>query len=190
MVRVISGSAGGLKLKTAESAETRPTLDRVKEAMFSILTPYIKGRNVLDLFAGSGALGIEALSRGAEHGCFNDIDRACAGLVKENLKHTGLDGKALVNTGHYAKALGRFRDEKRSFGLILLDPPYGAELYEDAVLTIERYGLFDTECVIMCEHRREKPLPDEIGGFKAFRHREYGTVGLTFYKRGGDEIGD
>ncbi len=188
MVRVISGSAGGLKLQTADSPETRPTLDRVKESMFSILSPYISRRQVLDLFAGSGALGIEALSRGAEYCCFNDIDRRCADLVRSNLKHTGLEEAALVTDFSYSRALKRYRDDKRCFGLVLLDPPYDANLYENTILTAERYGLLDRDCVIMCEHRRDAELPRTIGGFSLFKRREYGTVGLSFYRRGGNDI--
>lgn len=190
MVRVISGSAGGLKLKTLDSDETRPTLDRVKEAMFSILTPFIPGRRVLDLFSGSGALGIEALSRGAAYCCFNDIDRRCAAVIRENIAHTRFEDRSQVLSETFMNALSTLRAEGQKFGLLLLDPPYGGGQYEKAILTAERYGLFDDDCVIMCEHSRDVPFPDRMGGSVCFRRKEYGTVGLTFYMKGGEEIGD
>lgn len=188
MVRVIAGTAGGLKLKTLDSEDTRPTLDRVKEAMFSILGPYLRGSTVLDLFAGSGALGIEALSRGAEYCRFNDGSRKCAEIIRQNIARTSFDDRASVSCEPYLKALERMGQEGLRFDLVLLDPPYGANYYIDAILTAERYRLFAPGCVIMCEHRSNAPLPDAIGGSEAFKRKEYGTVGLTFYKKGDDEI--
>ncbi|MBP5633066.1 MAG: 16S rRNA (guanine(966)-N(2))-methyltransferase RsmD [Clostridia bacterium] len=188
MIRVIAGTAGGLKLKTLDSEDTRPTLDRVKEAMFSILAPYLRGTAVLDLFAGSGALGIEALSRGADHCRFNDGSRKCVDIIKQNIAHTSFAEKAEVTCETYGKAIERLGREGVKFDVVLLDPPYGANYYEDAILNAERYGLFAGNCVIMCEHRSDMPLPDAIGGVEAFKRKEYGTVGLTFYKKGDDEI--
>ena len=188
MVRVIAGSAGGLKLKTIDDIRTRPTLDRVKESMFSMLQPYLSGKTVLDLFAGSGSLGIEALSRGAEYCLFNDADRRCAELIRQNLEHTHLAGSAEVTAEKYGALLERLgcgggggAGDPRRFGLILLDPPYGANYYEDVILSVTRYGLFDPDCVIMCEHSRESELPAAIGAFGAVKSRGYGTVGLTMY---------
>ena len=197
MVRVIAGSAGGLKLKTIDDARTRPTLDRVKEPMFSMLAPYLAGKAVLDLFAGSGGLGIEALSRGAASCLFNDADRRCAELIRQNLAHTHLADNAEVTAEKYDRLLERLagavdsgnasgngsggKPGPRRFGLILLDPPYGANYYENVILCVTRYGLFDPDCVIMCEHSRGNELPDEIGAFGAVKRRGYGTVGLTMY---------
>jgi 16S rRNA (guanine(966)-N(2))-methyltransferase RsmD len=181
MVRVIAGSAGGLKLKTIDDMRTRPTLDRVKEPMFSMLAPFLAGKAVLDLFAGSGGLGIEALSRGAASCLFNDADRRCAELIRQNLEHTHLAANAEVTAEKYDRLLERLAGAHRRFGLILLDPPYGANYYENVILCVTRYGLFDPDCVIMCEHSRGNELPDEIGAFSAVKRRGYGTVGLTMY---------
>ena len=181
MVRVIAGSAGGLKLKTIDDMRTRPTLDRVKEPMFSMLAPFLAGKAVLDLFAGSGGLGIEALSRGAASCLFNDADRRCAELIRQNLEHTHLAANAEVTAEKYDRLLERLAGGPRRFGLILLDPPYGANYYENVILCVTRYGLFDPDCVIMCEHSRGNELPAEIGAFSAVKRRGYGTVGLTMY---------
>ncbi len=186
MVRVIAGTAGGLKLKTIDSDRTKPTLDRVKESMFSILSPFIAGRDVLDLFAGSGALGIEALSRGAAYCCFNDRDRKCGETVRYNIDRAGMTDRAEISCGNYRHALGEYAAKNRQFGLILLDPPYGSGFYEDALGDVLRYGLFTPDCVIMCEHGREAVLPETFGGFAVWKCRNYGTVGLTFYRLCGD----
>lgn len=182
MVRVVAGTAGGLKLKTPDSDKTKPTLDRVKEPMFSILGPYIYGRTVLDLFAGCGALGIEALSRGADYCFFNDFDRNCAAVIKENLRHTSLSEKAGIICLPYRKALSQLRLEGKRFGLVLLDPPYETNCYEDVLLTALDYGLLEPDCAIMCEHGRENVLPDTVGTLSALKRRGYGTVGLTLYR--------
>ena len=136
MIRVIAGTAGGLKLKTLDSEDTRPTLDRVKEAMFSILAPYLRGTTVLDLFAGSGALGIEALSRGAEYCRFNDGSRKCVDIIKQNIVHTSFEERAAVTCETYGKAIERLGREGIKFDVVLLDPPYGANYYADAILNV------------------------------------------------------
>ena len=189
MVRVVAGVAGGLKLNTPDSEDTKPTLDRVKEPMFSMLTPYIPGRTVLDLFAGSGALGIEALSRGAEFCYFNDVDRRCREIVRQNLEHTRLLEKAEVLSAPYRQALSLLKKRGVKLGLVLLDPPYKMNCYEEVILTGLKYRLFDEECVIMCEHGREVVLPEEIGGFHMIKDRSYGTVGVSIFsgKTGGEE---
>lgn len=187
MVRVVAGIAGGLKLNTLDSEGTKPTLDRVKEPMFSMLTPYIAGSTVLDLFAGSGSLGIEALSRGADFCWFNDIDRRSVGIVRDNLEHTRLSEKAGILALPYRRALSELKIRGVKFGLVLLDPPYKMNLYEDVILTSSKYGLFEDNCVIMCEHGKDNPLPDRIGDFCRFRARSYGTVGVSIYSAGRDE---
>lgn len=184
MVRIIAGSARGHKIKTVPSPDTRPTLDRVKEPMFSILTPDIPGRTVLDLFAGNGALGIEALSRGAAGAYFTDCDRTCAAVIRENLVSTGFADRGHVMQADYREALSRYAREEKRFTLILLDPPYALCAWEDALTRISRLSLWEPGCVAMCEHDRETALPDRIGAFVREKERHYGSVGLTFYRAG------
>jgi 16S rRNA (guanine966-N2)-methyltransferase len=130
-MRVISGTARSLKLKTPSGRETRPTSDRIKETLFNILAPRIAGSCVLDLFAGSGALGIEALSRGAERAVFIENDPEACRCIRENLRHTKLEERATLHKCEVISALGRLTDP--CFDLIFIDPPY-REGYEEQVL--------------------------------------------------------
>lgn len=184
MVRIIAGSARGLRIKTVPSEKTKPTLDRVKEPMFSILTEDILDRTVLDLFSGNGGLGIEALSRGAAFACMNDHDRACGQVIRDNLVYTGLSEKAEVSQLDYRKALCRYAAAGRRFGLILLDPPYAAGFIPDVLGRISAQNLWESGCAAMCEHTREDILPDTVGVFAKEKCRTYGTVGLTLYRAG------
>lgn len=188
MVRVVAGSARGIKLKTVPSDDTKPTLDRVKEAMFSIMQQEIPGAYVLDLFSGNGTLGIEALSRGAESAVFNDCDSKCTAVIEENLKAAKLTDRAIVTRLDYRQALGKYAEEKRKFDVILLDPPYKAGLYVKAIETVSQNGLANKNALIMCETAREDILPERIGHFTKEKERGYGTVGLTFYRMTGEQI--
>ncbi len=182
MVRVISGTAGGLKLQTPDEDITRPTLDRVKEAMFSIVQNDIYGSSVLDLFAGSGALGIEALSRGADRCVFNDRSRKCADIIRGNLAHTRLDSRAEILVSDHTEALSVCRSREMSFGLVLLDPPYGKGFETDALMLISRFGLALPRCVAAVEHSALDTLPDTVGTFGRVKTKKYGTVCVSVYE--------
>lgn len=181
MIRVISGTAGGLKLQTLPSDNTKPTLDRVKEAVFSMLREYIYGATVLDLFGGSGALGIEALSRGAEKCFFNDKSKDCCTCIKNNLKHTHLSDKAEVSCLDYTEALSTYRKKGTKFDIILLDPPYKQGFYEEVIELVQKMNLVSDYCIILCEHSAEDTLPESIGNFNCIKEKKYGTVCVTLY---------
>ena len=182
MVRIIAGSARGLRIKTVSSDQTKPTLDRVKESMFSILTGHVEGRLVLDLFSGNGSLGLEALSRGANFACMNDYSRACVGVIRENAAHTGFTERAFVSQLDYREAVALYQKQGRQFDLILLDPPYGAHLVPEVLELISNRSLYVPGCVVMCEHTKEDMLPERVGVFAKRKTRNYGTVGLTVYE--------
>lgn len=182
MVRVISGTAGGLKLQTLDSDSTKPTLDRVKEAMFSMVREAVYSASVLDLFSGNGALGIEALSRGAESCFFNDKNRQCCDIIKKNLLHTKLDGKAEVSCADYTQALSSCKKRGLSFGLVLLDPPYGNGFEKDALSLISKFGLATPYCTAVCEHSASESMPGEIGSFRLIKTKIYGTVGVSVFE--------
>lgn len=183
-MRVITGSARGRRLKELEGMETRPTTDRVKEGLFSILQFDIEGRRVLDLFAGTGQLGIEALSRGADSCVFVDRRGDAAALVKENLKTTGLAHRARVVSGDSIEYLKRLQGEK--FDLIFLDPPYGEGLLETALELIAGFDILSPHGIIAAEAPAEKTLPALGGPYRVYRTYRYGKIGLTIYHRGGD----
>lgn len=178
-MRVIAGKYKGRKLQSPENYDIRPTTDKAKEALFSILTEEIAGARVLDLFAGTGALGIEALSRGASECVFADSSRTSLRLIRGNLEHCGIGGEAKVMSGDFRKVLGGLYG---TFDIILLDPPYNKGLLEDAIELIRSQELLEDGGVIVCEHRREEQLPEEIAGFIREKERRYGIVKLSIYR--------
>ena len=179
-MRVISGSARGVQLKTPNGAHTRPTIDRVKEALFSIVHFDIPGATVLDLFAGTGQLGIEALSRGAKHCVFVDnLDSACC-LIRENLTKTRLDKAATVYRCDYMAYL-RKTDEK--FKIILLDPPYAEVFLENALKMITEIDILQSGGIIVAERPIGKELPWEFPGFDRSRDYKYGNTLVTIYRK-------
>lgn len=180
-MRVITGTARGRRLKELEGMETRPTTDQVKEALFSIVQFDVQGRNVLDLFAGTGQLGIEALSRGAEHCTFVELRREAAALVRDNLTVTGLSEKARVIQGDYMAFLTGAREK---FGLILLDPPYGSGLLDRALETIAKIDIVSGNGIIVCESAVEQELPVLAAPYEKGREYRYGKIKLTVYHRG------
>ncbi|MGM9662977.1 MAG: 16S rRNA (guanine(966)-N(2))-methyltransferase RsmD [Oscillospiraceae bacterium] len=182
-MRVITGSARGRRLKELKGMDTRPTTDKVKESMFNILQFDIEGRRVLDLFAGTGQLGIEALSRGAESAVFVEQRSDAVKLVRENLALCGLEDRARVVSG---EALGYLASVREKFGLIFLDPPYDTELLEKALAHIARYDLLAPHGLIMAESRADKRLPALSAPYGVYREYRYGKIKLTVYRREGE----
>jgi 16S rRNA (guanine(966)-N(2))-methyltransferase RsmD len=150
-MRVIAGSARRLLLKTPAGMNTRPTTDRIKETLFNMLQRELGGKVFLDLFAGSGGIGIEALSRGAKHACFADSSREAIACVKENLTHTKLSDRATVYAMDAGAALTRMSAEKRKFDIVFLDPPYGKGLELAALSAMRRYGLLTEDATVIVE---------------------------------------
>lgn len=180
-MRVITGLARGRTLVTLPGEDTRPTASRVKEGVFSAIQFDIEGRRVLDLFAGSGALGIEALSRGAAHAVFIDNSAEAVAVVRENLKHTGLEAAASVQRTDFASYLAMCRD---TFDLCFVDPPYAAGYYEKVFsLLLPRMSEHGR---VIAEHPTELTLPDAVGGWSVYRTYRYGKVAVTIYQKDGE----
>ena len=180
-MRVITGSARGRKLKTPETYDIRPTTDNVKEALFNILQFDVEGRRVLDLFAGTGQLGIEALSRGAKSAVFVDADREALRIVRENLKACDLSGEL-----RQQDALSFLRQGGK-FDLIFVDPPYDAGLYAPVLETIKSVDNLSEGGIIVCEARREQALPELDAPYRKRKEYRYGKVKLTVYTKDGEE---
>lgn len=180
-MRIIAGDYKGRRLQSPPDYSIRPTTDKVKEALFSILTQKIWGSRVLDLFAGTGNLGIEALSRGAETCVFADSSRESLRLIRENIAHCKAEEGARVEAGDYRKVLG---NQTEPFDIILLDPPYNKGLLDDCFRLIAENGLLAEDGVIVAEHRREEKMPDELYGFQKEKERRYGIVMLSIYANG------
>ncbi len=176
-MRVITGSARGKRLTALEGETVRPTPDRVKEALFSIIQFQIEGRRVLDLFAGSGQLGIEALSRGAKQAVFVDSKKDSVAIVQKNLESTGFAEKAVVKNMEFSAFL---MQNQGLFDLAFLDPPYRTGLLQRALpLVAESMNKGGT---IICEHPYDEELPEDAGDFLRGRSYKYGKVMLTVYR--------
>ena len=174
-MRVITGTARGRRLKTPENSDIRPTTDNVKESVFNIIQFDIEGRRVLDLFAGTGQLGIECLSRGAAEAVFIDDSREAVRIVKDNLKACGFSAPVLQQDAmSYLRSCGRF-------DLIFVDPPYDANLYEPVLETINSVDILSDGGIILCESRRERYMPDMKAPYLKRRDYNYGRVKLTVY---------
>ena len=179
-MRVITGAARGRKLKEPAGQAIRPTTDQVKEALFNIVQFDVEGRRVLDLFAGTGQLGIEALSRGARECIFVDAAKEAVALVRENLRRSQLEGGRVVQT----EALGYLSGCGR-FDLIFLDPPYDETGLLDKVLQkIMEFDILSEGGIIVCETRRETQLPEAVSPYALGREYRYGKVKLCTYIRG------
>ena len=179
-MRVITGKARGIQLKTPQGELTRPTADRVKEALFSIINFDIPGARVLDLFGGTGQLGIEAISRGADSAVFVDAREDACKLIRENLKRTKLEKQASVVRSDYLDYLSRCRDQ---FDIILLDPPYAEEFLERSLKKITEIDILRSNGIIVTERPLEKELPCSFEGYTRSKDYKYGKTLLTIYRK-------
>ncbi len=182
-MRVITGSARGTRLATVAGNDiVRPTSEKIKEALFSAIQFDIEGRRILDLFAGCGQLGIEALSRGAESSVFVDISDISLNTVKKNLAATHLTECAQTIKSDYETFLARCNDV---FDIAFLDPPYRAGLLDKALNLVT--DVMSPYGIIICEHPTDITLPDSVNGFKVAKNYRFGNIIVTLYKKGGND---
>lgn len=177
-MRIVRGSVGGRVLRAPPGADTRPTSEKVREAIFNIL-PDVEGMQVFDLFAGSGALGLEALSRGAAHATFVDQGKAALTAIRGNLRELGLDSRATVLSGD-AVALAARQVPASPWGLVFIDPPYRSDL---AVRSATALAHLAEDAVIVIEHDRRNAPPDQVGSLLRTDQRRYGDTLVSFYAR-------
>ena len=172
-MRVITGTARGRRLKEPVGLETRPTADRVKEGIFSSIQFELEGRRVLDLFGGTGQMGIEALSRGAAHATFVDLRKEAVGIIRENLSLTGFSDRATVVQGDYLAFLTRCRE---TFDVIFLDPPYGSGMLEKALETITTIDIVSENGIIVCENGSTVGWPAVRAPYRLQKEYRYGKI--------------
>lgn len=183
-MRVISGSARGRRLKELQGMDTRPTTDKVKESLFNIIQFELLGRRVMDLFGGTGQLGIEALSRGATHCTFVDQRREAAALIRENVKACGLSELSQVVQGDAISFLTSCREK---FDVIFLDPPYQTDLLDRSLEAITRFDILREHGIIVCESAADRSLPPLASPYEQGREYRYGKIKLTVCRRAGSE---
>ena len=184
MPRVVSGSAKGLILQAPRGNKTRPTSDKAKEALFSILSGRIQGTRFLDIFAGTGQIGIEALSRGADFAVFVDSGHESISCIKTNLQKSKMIPKAEVCGDDVFRFLKKYEAEK-PFDIVYIDPPYSeaAEIFRKISAALSAENLISKDPVIILEHSSMTPPDDFVTNLKLKRCCKYGTVMLSFYER-------
>ena len=177
-VRIVGGTLGGRVLRAPAGSDTRPTSEKVREAIFNILGPLEDGDRVLDLFAGSGALGIEALSRGAARATFIDSRKAAIATIRANLRDLGIEDRADVIAGDAVAFAAR--PTEVPWRLVFADPPYRSDLAARAVLAIPAACLAP-DAMIVIEHDRRNAPPESLGSLLRTDHRRYGDTLVSFY---------
>ncbi|WP_223700343.1 16S rRNA (guanine(966)-N(2))-methyltransferase RsmD [Sutcliffiella deserti] len=181
-MRVVSGKLKGRQLKAVPGMNTRPTTDKVKESVFNIIGPYFDGGLALDLFGGSGSLGIEALSRGIDKVIFVDKDGKAIQTIKQNIEAFNLESSVEIYRNDAARALNALQKREVAFDLILLDPPYKRHQLEDLIHKISDYQLLSKEGLIMAEHSKEVELPVDLGTFTRTKQEHYGLTVISVYR--------
>ncbi|HBR01629.1 MAG TPA: 16S rRNA (guanine(966)-N(2))-methyltransferase RsmD [Ruminiclostridium sp.] len=185
MLRIIGGTARGIRIQTPDTIKTRPTLDRVKESVFNILMPYIGDTVVLDLFSGSGNLGIEALSRGAKYAVFVDESKICRRVIAENLKKTKFLEQSFILTMDVFRALKFLKEKGEKFDIIFMDPPYNMNFLSKTLQMIDDFGIINEDGIIACEHDEVEMSPEQVGGLSKVRTKAYGDTMFSFYVESG-----
>ncbi len=183
-MRIITGLARGCKLKTPKGYDTRPTADRIKESVFNILSPFIRERVVLDIFAGTGNLGLEALSRGAASAVFIDQRAESIKIIRENAEHTHLEEKTQIIKGESLAILRRLEQNGQRFSLVFCDPPYSKNLCQQVLGFLAEGDLLEPQGLVIVEHAREDDLGGPWGSLLLIRNQTYGsTTQVTIFKR-------
>jgi len=179
-MRIIGGTSKGRKLVTPRSQSLRPTSDRVKESIFNILQDDIVGKVVLDLFAGTGNLGIEALSRGAKKTIFVEKGRQALRLIQRNLTQFGLEERSEILPKDANRAIWILKQRGESFDLILMDPPYEKGLIQKTLMKLNSYPIYHKDSILVIEHDRREPLSTVMDGWNLIRQRRIGDTLISF----------
>jgi 16S rRNA (guanine966-N2)-methyltransferase len=181
-VRVLAGTLKGQRLVTPTGPATRPTADRVRIACLDTLMPYLAAGPLLDLFAGSGAVGIEALSRGAPSAVFVETDPRALRALRENLERLGLGERARVLRADAERAVEALVRRGERFAVVFLDPPYGSPRAEPALLAVADGALLARGAVVVLQHAAKSPPPEAPGALSAWKARRFGETTLTFFR--------
>lgn len=181
-LRIIGGELKGKRLATVRGTTTRPTADRLRETIFNILYTRVRKTVVLDLFAGTGAMGIEALSRGAEYAALVDNNRNAYSVIKKNIISCSLENKTAIIKRNVLKKLDLINSIRPWFDLVFMDPPYNRNLIKPALKNLDKSRLLKKEASIIIEHSDSDILPEKIDHFTTVDQRRYGKTMITFFK--------
>ena len=181
-LRVIGGIHRGRKLATVKGKNTRPTADRMREALFNILSSDVKAAHVLDLFAGTGALGIEALSRGAASAVFIDRERAALAVIESNIKTCRLEAQARIIRWDIVANLACLSGSRPRFDLVFMDPPYDTGCVRKTLENLCHSDSLSREAIVVVEHSPQEPVPEMLFGFEITDRRRYSKTGFSFLR--------
>jgi 16S rRNA (guanine966-N2)-methyltransferase len=184
-MRVIAGEFKGRQLVTPRGGTTRPTADQVRIALLDTLGPWLPGARVLDLFAGAGGVGLEALSRGAEHATFVERDARAIAALETNIRTLGVRARVHVMRGDVVRELGRLAAAAQRFEVVFLDPPYATDDGEHTLATLAARELATPGGVVIAQHLTKRAPAPEYRTLRAFRDRRFGETTLTFFRAGG-----
>ncbi len=188
-MRIISGTSRGRRLATPRGHSLRPTSDRVKESIFNILGRTTEDKVVLDLFAGTGNLGIEALSRGAKKTIFVERARQALRMIQKNLFECDFSGQAEIIPKEVHRALSILEARKELFDLILMDPPYEDGWVERTLLKLSRHNIYHEGSILVIEHSRREPLPQKTGRWAIIKQKKIGDTMISILQAGQDPLG-
>ena len=186
-MRVVSGICKGRPLKAVSGNTTRPTTDKVKEAIFNMIGPYFEGGIGLDLFAGSGGLGLEALSRGLEKVIFIDREPKAVQVIHENIKACKFEKKTEVFRNDADRALKALIKREICFDYIFLDPPYKKQQLVSLMEKMDKQDIVSSDGIVVCEHSFDVELPQTVGRFSEIKHERYGMIAVTIFSRNSGE---
>ncbi|MBD2870785.1 16S rRNA (guanine(966)-N(2))-methyltransferase RsmD [Paenibacillus arenilitoris] len=189
-MRVIAGEAKGRALKAVPGMNTRPTTDKVKEAIFSMIGPYFDGGMALDLFAGTGGLGIEAWSRGVERTVFVDRDKISVDVIRQNVQSAKMESAAEIYRNDAERALKALAKREQRFRLVFLDPPYKMTTMDEVMVQLAENGLLEPNAVIVVEHDAAHRYAEALGDFTQIKHARYGDTAVSIYTYDNEDSSD
>lgn len=181
-MRVIGGLFRGRRLRATPGQAVRPTSDRLRETLFNVLAPRISDARFLDICAGSGAVGIEALSRGASRATFIDASRRACSVIEANITALGVTGHATIINRDAVAALKRLASAGEQYDIIFVDPPYQSEIYSQVIELLGASALLSDDACVIVEHRAKTPPASDAGDLRAYREIKQGESALTFYE--------
>ena len=188
-MRIVAGEYSSRRIEAPKGKTTRPTLDKVREAVFSSLGGYLDDGMFLDLYAGSGANGLEAVSRGASGAVFVDVSRGAVEVIRRNIRTLGCEDRCRVLPVSEKKALLKLREEKAKFRYVYLDPPYEKQINEEILGLLQEYDILEEDAVVVIESLKEDVYAERIGALACYRKAVYGITATHYYrleKEGGE----